>query len=152
MTKYCSIFTIFFLLLVIINPVFAQTDQEKAAALKPLEKTLVAQLEIAMQLKDASTKKKASTLFENYKKSQALDSIDVEILDDLVISISFHIKDDFEQKNKFSVITNPETKNTEVDMNATIDVMPLSPADSRKSKYDRCIDLPKGYRIIFRRD
>ncbi len=152
MTKYCSIFTFFFLFLVFINPVFAQTDQEKAAALKPLEKTLVAQLEIAMQLKDANTKKKASALFENYKKNQALDSIDVEILGDFVISISFHIKDDFEQKNKFLVITNPETKNTEVDMNATIDVMPLSPADSRKSKYDRCIDLPKGYRIIFRRD
>lgn len=150
MNKYTLIFVCLFFSFNINNS-FAQTEEEKAEALKPLEKTLVAQLEISIDLKDANTKKKAAVVFENYKKDQLLDSIDVEIINDHVASLSFYIKDDFEQRNKFLVITNPQTKTTEVDMNATVEVTPLSPPDLRKSKYDKCIDLPKGYRIIFKR-
>lgn len=129
MNKIYFSFAIISLSLFCIPNSYAQTDEEKAEILKPLEKTLVAQLEIAIQLKDANTKKKASAIFESYKKNQLLDSIDVELKDDYVVSILFYVKDDYDQKNKFLVITDPKTKNTEVDMNATIDVVPLTPVD-----------------------
>jgi hypothetical protein len=153
MNKYYFISAILSLSLFCINPIYAQTEEEKAEALKPLEKTLLAQLKIASLLKDANTIKKASVILKYYNDIQTLDSIDVELLEDQVISIIFYEKDKlYEHKNKFSVIVNINTKTTEVEKSANTDLKLLTNGDSRKSKYEKCISLSKGYRVLFKRD
>lgn len=147
------VFLNIFLLLIYCNTLHAQTEAEKESAWKHVDKTLHDQLEIANLLKDANSKKKATDILAGYSNVQSLDSIDLEISNDKVVSISFYEKNEFYlYKNKFSVIYDSKTKKTSVNKTANMDLKGLIQGDLRKSTYYMSKDLPNGLRLLFRRD
>ena len=142
----------FFLISFLSFAVHAQTEQEKAEAWAPVQKTLMEQMKLATLLKDANTKEKALNVFKTYSNATSLDSMDVIINNKKVDSMMFYERtNNYLHRNRFRIVHDERLKQSSVDKSAIMDVVYISDGDNRKSAFNSYKEMPFGYKIIFLR-